>query len=211
LAALPLGKRDARLLRLREKIFGGRVPCFAQCPACVTPLELELSVEELCERDAAACHAEGPEEDEELHWRGYTLRFRLPNSLDLLAVEGLARVHPGRALEQLIKRCIRSAVQAASEVSIGALPSDLIDEMAAKMAARDPLSEVLVDLRCPECQHAWQGQLDIASYFFKEIEVRARRLLLDVHILARAYGWSAPTVLSLSRRQRQFFLQLVGT
>jgi hypothetical protein len=42
-----------------------------------------------------------------------------------------------------------------------------------------------------------------------EIEVRAKRLLLEVHLLATAYGWSEAEILSLNAQRREFYLEMV--
>ncbi|HEX2516118.1 MAG TPA: phage baseplate protein, partial [Chloroflexota bacterium] len=39
---------------------------------------------------------------------------------------------------------------------------------------------------------------------------RARRLLREVHTLARAYGWREAEILALPGRRRQTYLDLVG-
>ena len=43
-----------------------------------------------------------------------------------------------------------------------------------------------------------------------ELDAWARRLLLDVHTLARAYGWSERDILQLTETRRQFYLNLIG-
>ena len=73
----------------------------------------------------------------------------------------------------------------------------------------DPLAETLVNLRCAECGHQWEEELDIAAWLWVEIEARARRLLFDVHTLATAYGWSEHEILSLSEPRRTLYLEMV--
>ena len=41
------------------------------------------------------------------------------------------------------------------------------------------------------------------------MEAHARRLLLDVHQLASAYGWSEMEILSLSATRRNAYLEMV--
>jgi len=50
---------------------------------------------------------------------------------------------------------------------------------------------------------------DIASFFWAEICVQAKRLLREVHTLARAYGWREMDILSMSPARRQFYLEMV--
>jgi len=50
---------------------------------------------------------------------------------------------------------------------------------------------------------------DIVSFFWSEICVQAKRLLREVHILARAYGWREADILSMSAARRQLYLEMV--
>ena len=43
---------------------------------------------------------------------------------------------------------------------------------------------------CPSCAHQWKSASTSPAFVWAEIEARARRLLLEVHTLASAYGWS---------------------
>jgi hypothetical protein len=66
-----------------------------------------------------------------------------------------------------------------------------------------------LDFKCPACGVVFEESLDLASFLWSEFEGRAKRLLLDVHLLARAYGWSEAEVLSLSPVRRAFYLEMV--
>jgi len=216
-AGMPLGQRDGHLLRLHQHNFGAALQCYAACPSCTTPLEFDLAIDELCQRDSAAAGREArllPEEPEsrgagELSFGEYQLRFHVPTSADLLAVQGLASRQPDRALQQLLSRCLVSVEREGQQVSPDELSEAVIDALSGRMAELDPLSEVRLDLHCPECQSGWPLLLDVVTFFFKELDVRVQRLLAEVHVLAQAYGWSEAQVLSLSTRKRQLYLRLV--
>ena len=53
LAALSVGERDARLLALRERLFGDALRSFAECPRCSSGLEFSLDVNELRNRHSS--------------------------------------------------------------------------------------------------------------------------------------------------------------
>ena len=80
-AHLPVGRRDAGLLALREQLFGPRLVGRATCPACGAPLELAFNVADI--RAAAP-----PELVEPLTIQagGYEIAFRLPTGQDLIAL-----------------------------------------------------------------------------------------------------------------------------
>ena len=76
------------------------------------------------------------------------------------------------------------------------------------MLAADPLSEVLVGVACPACGTEFVVDLDVAGFVWAELRGRARELLRDVHVLARAYGWTESEVLALGERRRAAYLEL---
>ena len=78
-----------------------------------------------------------------------------------------------------------------------------------RMAELDSLAEVRLELNCPQCRHRWLVALDIVSFFWSEIVVQAKRLLHEVHLLARAYPWSEADILAMSERRRKYYLNLV--
>ena len=78
------------------------------------------------------------------------------------------------------------------------------------MAAHDPLAEVELALACPVCGHQWQLVFDVASFLWLRIEAQARRLLEEVHALARAYGWREADILAMSSGRRQAYLEMVS-
>lgn len=192
LTDLPVGDRNARLLRARMGTFGAALPCESRCPACGEKLEFALSVHALL-ASADAAHAPITVAHE-----GQTYTFRLPTDGDLLAV--MAR---GGDARDLLVRCL-------IEGDAAALPDAVIRKAETRMAEADPLALINLDLECPACGHTWADPLDVADFFFTELAESARRALVDVHRLARAYGWREADVLALSPWRRQQYLSLVG-
>jgi hypothetical protein len=84
-----------------------------------------------------------------------------------------------------------------------------MDEVGEALARVDPLAEIAFDFECPACGADFREGLDIAEFFWREIEVEARRLLIDVHTLASAYGWREADVLALSPARRAFYVERV--
>ena len=202
LVELSIGQRDACLLTLREQVSGSNLNGFAECPGCAERLEFDVAVEDL------RVAAEPGEEARDLVAEGLALRFRLPNSRDLAAVLGGRDTAAARGL--LVRRCVIEASRDGVPVDVGELPAEATAELARRMAACDPQAEVLLDLDCPACGHCWQALFDIAAYFWAELAARAKRLLREVHTLARAYGWREADILGMSARRRQFYLEMVA-
>ena len=92
LADLPIGERDARLLRLRAASLGSHASGFAECPGCGQAVEFSFDTTPLAREPAVPQTCEATVD-------GRRLRFRLPTSRDLAvaaaapdATEGLRRV-----------------------------------------------------------------------------------------------------------------------
>jgi hypothetical protein len=200
LAAAPIGRRDASLLRLRMATFGQLAECFMSCPACDEPLEFPLDLGALLVE--APDHGPGPWA---VRTEGFTVRFRLPDSRDLRAV----RDEPDPELV-LLRRCVVSASRESGPVATDRLPEAVTGAVEAEMGRLDPQADLALDLGCGACDHRWQATFDIAAFLWREIEVAAGQLLWEVDALARVYGWSEREILRLGPGRRRRYLELVG-
>jgi hypothetical protein len=202
LAQLPVGRRDADLLRLRELTFGPQLVSLAACPACNESLELNFNV-----ADIKATTEAHMLETFISHLRDYEVHFRLPNSLDLLAVADCAELDAAR--RSLFARCVTCALHAGAEIEPDSLPPEVSAHVVAQMVQADPQADVELALRCPACAHQWRALFDIVSFFWHEIDAWARRMLQEVHIIATAYGWHEAYTLALSPQRRRFYLEMI--
>ena len=202
LARLSIGARDARLLEIYERLFGPALAAFAHCPACNEPLEYTLST---CELTASVSYPIDPA-PLTLDDGSLSLRLRLPNSLDLRAVS--ACTEPELAVKMLTECCIVEANLEGQPVPPADLPPHITETISSALAAADPGAEMLIDLRCAACSHAWQVTLDIERFLWSKISATVKRLLRDVHALASAYGWREPDILAMSAVRRQTYVEM---
>lgn len=200
LAAVPLGRRDARILHLGRALVGDRLEATATCPGCRELVEFGLDVDALLAR-AGAATATAPVEA-----RGYAVSWRSPDTRDFAAAAAGEDVTAAEVV--LLERCVLSATGPDGEVAASALPPEVRASLAAAMAEADPLAEVLIDLACPRCDEHFVADLDIAGFVWEEVRRRAHRLLDEVAALAVAFGWSEDEVLALSERRRAEYLGL---
>lgn len=210
LASLPLGRRDAYLLSLRESLFGPHLTSLANCPACGERLELTFDVADILAEGLPASN-EGPGGGQEaalsLMVDDTRVTFRLPNSLDLAEIAGLRT--PQQARLRLLERCLLSAEEKGTARTAAQLPEKVTAAIAERMAAADPQGDVQIALTCPACAHQWQVAFDILSFLWAEINAWAQRILREIHLLARAYGWREADILALSPARRALYLQMV--
>ena len=52
--------------------------------------------------------------------------------------------------------------------------------------------------------------LDVAAFFWTELNAWAVRLLREIHALASAYGWREADILALSPKRRDLYLELIS-
>jgi hypothetical protein len=198
LTRLSIGRRDARLLQLREWAFGPELTILASCPRCHLQLESVLKIADLY------ASAGGPQaSDATLIFEEYELRCRAPDSYDLAACRGLDN---NTCRQTLLARCLIESRYRDRPIAADELPGAVLRAATERIARLDPQAEILVDLACPECAHRWNELFDIVCVFWAEIDAWARRLLREVHILASRYGWTEQEILPLSPLRRQIYL-----
>lgn len=206
LAALPIGRRDRRLLALREWMFGPRLAGLAACPACGERLELSFTADDL------RVGGQGkPKGEHSFRRAGYSIRFRLPNSLDLAELAGDENEEVSALRRRLLSRCLLAVRRKGKYEAAEELPAEVADALVKRMGQADPQADMRTSLNCRSCSHQWQTVFDIASFLWSEIDSWALRTLHEVHQLASAYGWSEAEVLSLSPWRRQFYLKCAAS
>lgn len=203
LLALPVGERDRRLLELRRRTLGSSIESVGRCPACGLEVELSFSTESLTVEDR------GPDAETALERGPLALRLRLPTNEDLLAAEACSSADEAREL--LLGRCVVEARRGGDPISAGELSGDERAAVEEALAEADPRAVITLSVACPGCGHQWRELFDVARFFTEELGVHARRLLGEVHALARAYGWDESAILSLSARRRRTYLSMVGS
>jgi hypothetical protein len=89
------------------------------------------------------------------------------------------------------------------------LPATVVAALADEMHTLEPPSALMLGLTCASCGHEWSASLDIVGYLWTELSVVARRLLQEVHTLARAYGWHEDAILAMTDVRRQQYLGMI--
>lgn len=206
LATLAIGERDRRLLDLREQLFGSQIEALEDCPWCGAQLEVAFDI------DAVRMNQPSPEATHAnslttIQIGGYVIDARLPTSADLRRIRGCLSVEEARV--QLLESCLVGASRDGAPVEAGDLPQAVQDAVSRALGQADPQAEIELQLECAACGNGWTSRFDIVDYLWAEVEQFGRRTLHDVHLLARAYGWSEGEILALSPRRRNYYLELV--
>lgn len=204
LAKLHVAERDRRLLQLREGTFGGRMSCSVDCPSCSQNLEFELETNQILQPSLPQLAETFTGSIDEV-----TVTFRLPNSEDLVDALQAASAEEGRS--RILERCLLSAHKLGEELRFNQLSPENVEKLCSLMGDSDPQAETQFGVQCLSCGKTWQVVFDVAAFFWKEISVRARRALSEVHVLASAYGWDEEEILGMSAARRDFYLQMVNS
>jgi predicted RNA-binding Zn-ribbon protein involved in translation (DUF1610 family) len=196
LADLTIGERNARLLRLREGILGAGAAAISECPRCGERVEFPLDTRTLD-------HAEEPSSTaREIEVNGARVRFRLPTSRDMAGA--VAAADQSRGVRCLIERCV---VEPSPPEE---LPEEIVEAVGEAMVKADPQAEIIISLGCPNCGRHWELLFDIAYFFWNEIAAQAQRLVCEIDVLARAYGWTEREILSLPAQRRRTYLEMLA-
>jgi hypothetical protein len=219
---LLVGDREYLLVRLRQMAFGAEVEAVWRCvnAHCRKPMDISFSLAELqIERKAVAARffthkfslvdsgavAEAPGLD------GCEVKFRLPTGADQEALAGIFHLDPDAAVYQLLARCLQNGGggRCLDAAEVAQWPAAARHELYEAMERLAPQVAIELDLTCPECRTSFVADFDFTAFFLAEMTANARRLEREVHLLARHYHWSEQEILSLTRKKRQRYIELL--
>jgi hypothetical protein len=190
----PLGRRNEALARLHANYFGPALQGWTECAQCGEKLEFTVDCGTLIERQKV--RGRWP-----IVMKGQT--FRVPTSRDLARVAGEADA--GAAAVRLAELC---RIHGSADGDAGWSHEEM-EELGQQMSDADPLAEILLSFACPECEAMREQALDLPAFLWAELEVFAKRMLREIHILASSYGWSEAEILALSESRRAMYVQMV--
>jgi hypothetical protein len=202
-----LGSRNAALVALRRRLFGGMQPLRCNCVACGAVAEFTTDCAAL---EQALLPSPGSNELQRLDADGYRIEFRMPDIMDLRRATRAcndSEEFVALLLDSCLLRCEReNGGQSAPQD----LPAPMAEALSRRMEELEPGASVSFDVTCPECGAQWTASMDVGEVLWAELQSHAERILLEVDALARAYGWAEAEVLALSPSRRRAYLQLVG-
>ena len=189
----PVGRTNARLLRLYGELAGPLVEGTVGCPRCAVTVEFAAPVAELLAAEKAIDVAPPPLAD-----GGTTVSWRPVSYDDLVAAVRAPDAEQGVA--EVLARCIQGVE--------GEVTAALRPRVSAAMAHADPLAEIELDLVCPECGAGVRALLDVLGFIWSQVVAQSQALLVEVDTLARVYSWSEAEILALPRARRRRFVEL---
>jgi hypothetical protein len=202
-ALLSIGERDARLLQIREWMFGSHLLNVSHCPSCGEHIEWVTEISDL-RFNSTDKISPGPYY---LQTDAFTIQFRMPNSYDLtkLSSDRSYQSDPSK----LLADCVLDVQHETGKYNTHELPEAVYDVLDQQMSMQDPQANISMALNCPVCTHTWELQFDIVHYLWTEVDNWAKHILQDVAILASNFGWSEAEILQMSPQRRQLYLEMI--
>lgn len=201
LAGLPVGQRDAALIVLHRQLFGPAIEATVACPSCSATAEVTLDAAALLARAGQAAPAR-------VAHGCWELAARPADSSDLAEVAAMPNL--AEAARALALRLVTECRCEGREVDPAKAPDDAFAALAEALERADPLAAIALDLACPECGAAIAAVHDPALHLAQSISAHAHRLLAEVAMLARAYGWCEADILAMSAQRRAAYLELAA-
>lgn len=192
----PLGERNRALAEMHCAFFGDAVSGWTPCAECGEKLEFRMDGRVLAQQAMG-------ERAETIEAGGR--RFRVPTSRVLARLASESSDEEANAGARLLTLCRMDG----ESDSKREWTEQEMEEAGEKLAAADPLAEIALHFSCPVCGSACEESLDLAAFVWAELEAWAKRLALEVHALASAYGWSEREILSMSEPRRRLYLEMV--
>jgi len=211
LAQLTIAQRDLLLLGLRELSFGAVMQGFGACSRCCAQLEFAVPVAALIE------HVKSQLGSDLIAWseNGRQYQLRAVTTADLLATLDVPDTAEAQGL--LLKRCLTVSGESSACERLSACEelSDALTlateaSLVAKFDQLHAAAELGCAVRCPECSNSEVLDLDIAHFLWLEVRSAAKRLIAEIHELAWAYGWTESSILRMSPRRRNAYIEMLS-
>jgi hypothetical protein len=200
--ALTLAERIGALVNIVLQTEGGdSIALSLRCPDCAEALELAVPCAVLL-REAQRNHAE-PHVDVALD-ASRSLRLRRPTAADQRAWRADTYGSEEEAAAAILRSLVVSGAADAAALAAGDL-----QQVSDAMEAFDPLASFQVSTVCPRCGAQATVPVDLEAALLARLRAHQGALLVQVHRLASAYGWTEEQVLSIPPHRREQYLLLV--
>ncbi len=196
--SISIADRDQILLAVYLNTYGTKVETTATCSLCNCPFDIGFSLTELADELVHVNPAGLNEADPSFPFKTSNgMKFRLPAGEDELAVMGM---NPEAAERALFKRCM--------PVDTTTFNADIIQKAMQKVA---PLLDTEFETQCPECSGKQAFHFNLQQYLLTSLINERDKLVAEIHLLAKSYGWGLNEILELPRNVRNSYVSLAGS
>jgi hypothetical protein len=197
---LRIGDRVALMLHLRRLELGDNLDCTVSCANCKKNMSVLLSAAELLRTR----HPE-PSDSYEISAGGFNLQIKPITAVDQ---DLLMNAKEGEDLRLTLarSRIISSAPQLPEQ-----LPDEVVEAIGLKLEQVDPLSDIVLDLSCPECGRNFRASFNVEEFVLRELGTGCGDLESEIHWLALHYHWSEKEILALPIKRRRKYISLINS
>jgi hypothetical protein len=183
------------LLNLRVARLGSALLLGFACPQCRAACEISFAAPDLIEAARPRRPASVMDDSTRPGWFCIaSAAFRLPTARDQLEVARYP--HPERRLAEI---CLN---EAARTLPLRAKVERIMEAMA-------PLLSREIAGSCPSCAATVRLFLSIPEIVVRELKRAAATVYEEIDLIARAYHWPEPVILSLPSRRRRAYADLL--
>jgi len=204
-------ERDVALVRLRQQSLGNEVEMIVDCPSCGAENEASFPLDSL-----PLPVADVPARVSLTLADGTGVEMRLPTAGDQEDLLNAGISSSSERRTWLLARCLirlgdRERPRDGHFDDEIARGLTIADRRALEAALERALPEFDLQMAtiCHKCRHEFVTPFDVSAFFFAELRQRARRLLVEVHRLARTYHWPESEILRLPITRRLDYLMLI--
>jgi hypothetical protein len=201
--SLSLGDYQSLLADLYAQMFGEEIEAVFECESCSELMELSFSLQEVVPRGIqSGCISSTLKTS-----FGTELLYHPLRVSDFAKASHLAE--ESEALECLVGGCLLDARREGKSVVASSLKDEEIEQLAHAIEKLDPLAQPSIEIACASCGKVQTHPFSISDFFWDKVAEKARRLVMQVNLLAQAYGWSEEQILALSERRRGLYMELL--
>ena len=218
---LLVGDRDYLVLKLRQMTIGDRVEATLVCPNthCGEKIDIDFDLRQIpikqgkVSSQVFAVTVPGQEafenNDGDKHYR---VEFCLPRGGDQEELAPLAVNNEPEAVNKLLAHCIQriDGVMEIDESQIEKLSPSAREKIEKTMAELAPQVDLEMEAKCPECGKTFSFPFNMSQFFIDEMKGNLNQLYQEVHFLAFYYKWSESDILSMTRKKRRNYLELLN-
>ncbi|MBL4789036.1 MAG: hypothetical protein JKY60_08275 [Kordiimonadaceae bacterium] len=204
IAELPVGKRDAQLLFLRQELFGDKSKLRCRCPQCEAMFEFYVDIPEILSAD---CAPKSRATEIGVETGGYHFRLRALDGRDLASLPNhLSNEDAVRFLAVRVILSVQDADgQPVENPAAGDISEEWIKVLSSALGDADPLSVVAFGVKCADCNNTWRAFFDAGHLLWGELEAENRAALEEIHLLAKNYGWREADIVAIPQQRRRFY------
>lgn len=195
---MPVGSRIAWLLAIADLEGDGPFTVVLRCPRsdCLEQMEIEVTLE-----DVLSTVPPGSAEPVAVAVDGVRFVLRRPTGSDQLRWLGAgpAAMNRRAILQSLI-------VEGPRELTDGH-----VEALEAALDEHDPLLRFTITTECLACSVTSEHETSLTDCALTVLQRAQQRVIEEVHVLGRAYGWREPDILALPPWRRSRYLGLVAT